>query len=244
MALPRFTMRELLEAGVHFGHQTHLWNPKMKPYIFGTRNNIHIIDLSQTMPLLYEALCATREVVANKGRVLYVGTKRQAQEEMRLCAQKSGHYYINHRWLGGTLTNWSAISNSIKRLHALDELLGSEEAEKLTKKERLNRTRMRDKLEQTLGGIRDMGELPDLLVVIDTNREIIAVHEAHKLGIPIVGILDSNSDPDYIDYPVPGNDDSARAIGLYCDLFSKAALEGLVGASEDEAVISEEPKAS
>jgi small subunit ribosomal protein S2 len=204
MALPDFSMRQLLEAGVHFGHQTHRWNPKMEKFLFGDRNNIHIIDLAQTVPLLHQALVAVRDVVAAGGRVLFVGTKRQASEPVAQAAKQCAQYYINHRWLGGMLTNWKTISNSIRRLRELDDLL-SGEARGLTKKEVLNLTRERDKLERAIGGIKDMGGLPDLIFVIDTNKEEIAIQEARKLGIPVVAVLDSNSNPDGIAYPIPGN---------------------------------------
>lgn len=228
MAMPSFTMRQLLEAGVHFGHNTRRWNPKMAPFLFGARNSIHIIDLGQTVPLLSRAMEAVRDVVANGGRVLFVGTKRQASEKVAETARNCGQYYVNHRWLGGMMTNWQTISGSIKRLRVLEELLGStEKTEGLTKKELLQRTRERDKLEMALGGIKDMGGLPDILVVIDTNKEDIAVAEANKLGIPVVGILDSNSDPKGIDYPVPGNDDAIRAITTYCELIAGSVLDGI-----------------
>ncbi len=226
MALPDFSMRSLLEAGVHFGHQTHRWNPKMAPFLFGSRNNIHIIDLAQTVPLLHQALVAVRDAVAGGGRVLFVGTKRQASDPVAGAAKQCAQYYINHRWLGGTLTNWKTISNSIRRLRQLDEML-SGEARGLTKKEVLNLTRERDKLERAIGGIKDMGGIPDIMVVIDTNKETIAIEEARKLGIPVVAILDSNSNPDGIAYPVPGNDDASRAIQLYCDLVSRAVIDGI-----------------
>jgi len=226
MALPDFSMRQLLEAGVHFGHQTHRWNPKMEPFLFGDRNNIHIIDLAQTVPLLHQALVTVRDTVAGGGRVLFVGTKRQASEPVAQAARQCAQYYINHRWLGGMLTNWKTISNSIRRLRQLDEMLAGE-AKGLTKKEILNLTRERDKLERAIGGIKDMGGLPDLIFVIDTNKEEIAIQEARKLGIPVVAILDSNSNPDGIAYPVPGNDDAARAITLYCDLVSRAVIDGI-----------------
>jgi small subunit ribosomal protein S2 len=226
MALPDFNMRQLLEAGVHFGHQTHRWNPKMAPFLFGERNNIHIIDLAQSVPLLHQALVTVRDVVAGGGRVLFVGTKRQASEPVAVAARQCAQYYINHRWLGGTLTNWKTISNSIRRLRQLDEMLAGE-ARGLTKKEVLNLTRERDKLERAIGGIKDMGGLPDLMFVIDTNKETIAIEEARKLGIPVVAILDSNSNPDGIAYPIPGNDDAARAISLYCDLVSRAVIDGI-----------------
>ncbi len=226
MAMLTFTMRQLLEAGVHFGHQTHRWNPKMSSYIFGDRNGVHIIDLQQTVPLLYRALETTRDVVAAGGRVLFVGTKRQASEPVTEAARRCGQYYVNHRWLGGMLTNWKTISNSIKRLKDLDEQL-SEENLGLTKKEMLKLTRERDKLERALGGIKEMGGLPNLMVVIDTNKEDIAVKEAVKLDIPVVAIIDSNSDPANITHPIPGNDDALRAINLYCELFSRAVLDGI-----------------
>lgn len=226
MAMPSFTMRQLLEAGVHFGHQTHRWNPKMGPYLFGVRNNVHIIDLGQTVPMLHRALQAVRDVVAAGGRVLFVGTKRQAQQPLAEAAARCGQYYVNHRWLGGMLTNWKTISQSIKRLKSLDERLSGETLG-LTKKEQLNLAREREKLERALGGIKEMGGLPDILFVIDTNKEDIAVMEARKLGIPVVAILDSNSDPSDITYPVPGNDDALRAINAYCDLLARAVLDGI-----------------
>ena len=224
MALPDYNMRQLLEAGVHFGHQTHRWNPKMAPYIFGDRNGIHIIDLAQTVPLLHQSLVAVRDTVAAGGRILFVGTKRQATEVIARTAQQCAQYYMNTRWLGGTLTNWKTISNSIKRLRELENLLAEETSTGFTKKEILNLTRERDKLELAIGGIKDMGGLPDLMIVIDTNKESIAIAEAHKLGIPVIAILDSNCNPDGITYPVPGNDDATRAIELYCSLFSGAVI--------------------
>jgi len=226
MALPEFTMRQLLEAGVHFGHQTRRWNPKMGPYLFGTRNGVHVIDLQQSVPLLHQALVVLRDIAAGGGRVLFVGTKRQATGPIAESAKRCGQYYVNHRWLGGMMTNWKAISGSIKTLIDFDAKLADEDLG-LTKKELLQLTRRRDKLERALGGIKDMGGLPDILVIIDTNREEIAVLEARKLGIPIIAILDSNSNPDHISYPVPGNDDAIRAITLYCDLFARAVLDGL-----------------
>jgi ribosomal protein S2, bacterial type len=226
MALPDFTMRQLLEAGVHFGHQTHRWNPKMKPYIFGERNNLHVIDLGQTVPLLSQALKVVSDTVASGGRVLFVGTKRQASEIVADAARRSAQYYVNARWLGGMLTNWKTISHSIQRLRKLDELL-SAEAQGFTKKERLNLDREREKLNRALGGIRDMGGTPDLMFVIDTNKESIAIQEAKRLGIPVVAIIDSNCDPDPIDFPIPGNDDASRAIALYCDLISRACIDGI-----------------
>lgn len=228
MALPDFTMRQLLEAGVHFGHQKHRWNPKMGPYLFGTRNNVHIVDLSQTVPLLHQALKAVSDTVAGGGRVLLVGTKRQAQDPVADCARRSAQYFVNARWLGGMLTNWKTISQAIRRLRKLEEILGNETAAQgLTKKERLFMDRERTKLERNIGGIKDMGGIPDLLVVIDTNREGIAIQEARRLGIPVAAILDSNSDPDGITYPIPGNDDAGRALSLYCDLIARAAIDGI-----------------
>lgn len=236
MAMPEVTMRELLEAGVHFGHTTRRWNPKMKPFIFGVRNNVHIIDLQQTAPMLEQALKSVREIAARGGRVLFVGTKRQAQEKVAEAAKRCGQYYVNHRWLGGMMTNWKTISQSIARLRDLDNLLDGESTG-LTKKELLQMTRERDKLQLSIGGIRDMGGKPDALVIIDTNKESIAVHEANNLNIPVIGILDSNSSPDGIDFPVPGNDDALRAIELYCNLFAEAVLDGiqaeLVASGED-----------
>lgn len=226
MALPGFSMRQLLEAGVHFGHQTHRWNPKMDSYIFGARNGVHILDLAQTVPLLHQALVAAHDVVAGGGRLLFVGTKRAASEPIADAAKRSAQYYMNHRWLGGTLTNWQTISNSIKRLKKLQEM-PSQDSQSFTKKELLGLTRERGKLEQALGGIQDMSGLPDLMFVIDTNKESIAIQEANKLGIPVVAVLDSNCNPDGIDYPIPGNDDAGRAIALYCDLMARAAIEGI-----------------
>jgi small subunit ribosomal protein S2 len=226
MTLPTFSMRQLLEAGCHFGHQSHRWNPKMAPFIFGVRNNIHIIDLAQTVPMLHQALVKISDTVAQGGRVLFVGTKRQASDAISEAAKRSAQYYINHRWLGGTLTNWKTISQSIRRLRQLDDMLAGG-AQGRTKKELLHLTRERDKLNTALGGIKDMGGLPDLLFVIDTNKEEIAIAEAKKLGIPIVAIVDTNCDPDGIDLPVPGNDDAGRAITLYCDIVARAAIDGI-----------------
>ncbi|MBT4016418.1 MAG: 30S ribosomal protein S2 [Alphaproteobacteria bacterium] len=227
MALPEFTMRQLLEAGVHFGHQKHRWNPRMGRYIFGARNGIHILDLQQTVPLLRNAMQAVRDVAANGGRVLYVGTKRQASEAVAEAARISGQYYVNHRWLGGMMTNWRTISNSIKRLKVVDEQLVSGDSSGLTKKELLQLTRERDKLERALGGIKEMGGLPDIIVCIDTNKEELAIQEAVKLGIPVIGVIDSNSSPAGITYPIPGNDDALRAITLYCDLIARSVLDGI-----------------
>jgi small subunit ribosomal protein S2 len=226
MAIPDFTMRQLLEAGVHFGHHTRRWNPKMESYLFGVRNGIHIIDLEQTVPMLHRALQQVRDVAAGGGRVLFVGTKRQAQEAIAEAAKRCGQYYVNHRWLGGMLTNFKTISQSIKRLRELDERVNNPSTG-LTKRELLELTRDRDKLERALGGIKEMGGLPDILFIIDTNKEAIAVQEANKLKIPVVAVLDSNSSPEGIAFPVPGNDDAMRAIHLYCDLVSGAVLDGL-----------------
>jgi small subunit ribosomal protein S2 len=226
MALPVFTLRQLLEAGVHFGHHTRRWNPKMAPYLFGVRNQVHIIDLQQTVPMLSRALQAIRDVVAGGGRVLFVGTKRAAADYVAEAAKRCGQYYVNHRWLGGMLTNWKTIQNSIRRLRAIEEQLAQEQTG-LTKKELLMLTRERDKLNRALGGIKEMGGLPDILFIIDTNKEKIAVQEARKLNIPVVAVLDSNSDPDGITYPIPGNDDAIRAIALYCDLVASAVLDGI-----------------
>jgi small subunit ribosomal protein S2 len=227
MAAPDFSMRQLLEAGVHFGHQAHRWNPKMKDYIFGVRNNIHIIDLAQSVPALHQALEAISNTVAQGGRILFVGTKRQAQEAIADAAKRAAQYYVNSRWLGGTLTNWKTISGSIQRLRKLDEMLSSNEAQGYTKKERLDLQRERDKLDRALGGIKDMGGIPDMLFVIDTNKEDIAIKEAQRLNIPVVAIVDTNCDPQGITFAVPGNDDASRAISLYCDLVSKAAIDGI-----------------
>jgi len=227
MAIPTFTMRQLLEAGVHFGHHTRRWNPKMEPYIFGVRNNVHILDLRQTVPMLHRALEAVRDTTAKGGRVLFVGTKRQAGDMIAEAAKRSGQYFVNHRWLGGMLTNWKTISHSIKRLRDLEELLGSPESIGLTKKEALGLTREREKLERALGGIKEMGGLPDILFVIDTNKESLAIQEANKLGIPVVAVLDSNCSPDGVQFPIPGNDDAMRAVSMYCELVASAVLDGL-----------------
>ena len=227
MALPDFSMRQLLDAGVHFGHQAHRWNPKMNRYIFGERNGIHIMDLSKTVPLLHNALVQVSDVVAKGGRVLFVGTKRQASDIISEYATQSAQYYINHRWLGGTLTNWQTVSKSIRRLRKLEKLLDGGEAHGLTKKEQLHMTREREKLDRALGGIKDMGGIPDLIFIIDVNKEAIAVKEAKRLKIPIMAVVDSNCDPDVVDYPFPGNDDAGRAIALYCDLVSRAVIDGI-----------------
>jgi len=226
MALPEFTLRQLLEAGVHFGHQTQRWNPRMQEFIYGDRNGIHILDLTQTVPMLDAALNAVREVVAKGGRILFVGTKRQAQRSVADAAERCAQYYMNHRWLGGTLTNWKTVSQSINRLKAIDEQM-VDGGDGLTKRERLSIERDRRKLDASLGGIREMGGLPDLLFVIDVNKEDLAIAEANKLGIPVVAVVDSNCSPAGIDYIIPGNDDAARAISLYCDLVSRAALDGM-----------------
>jgi small subunit ribosomal protein S2 len=248
MALPDFTMRQLLEAGVHFGHQSYRWNPKMERYIFGVRDRVHIIDLAETVPLLHQALVTIRDTAAKGGRVLFVGTKRQAAQPIAEAAKRCAQYYMNDRWLGGTLTNWKTISHSIRRLKELEEMTAKENTG-FTKKELLNLTRQRDKLERSLGGVKDMGGLPDVMFVIDTIKEKIAISEARKLGIPVVAIVDTNCDPDGVDYPIPGNDDASRAIVLYCDLVARSVLAGLsegkvelgldIGAAEElpEAVV-------
>ena len=225
MAMPNFTMRQLLEAGVHFGHHTRRWNPQMRPYIFGVRNGIHILDLQQSVPMLNTALKSVRDIVANGGRVLFVGTKRQAAEKVAESAKRCGQYYVNHRWLGGMLTNWKTISVSINRLREVEQTLASPQG--LTKKEVLMMSREKEKLELSLGGIKEMGGQPDALFIIDVNKEDIAVQEANKLGIPVFAVLDSNSSPKGVDYPIPGNDDALRAIELYCDLFADAILDGI-----------------
>lgn len=228
MALPEFTMRQLLEAGVHFGHHTRRWNPKMRPFIFGVRNGVHIIDLQQTVPALNESLAAIRNIVAGGGRILFVGTKRQAQSKVAEAAKRCGQYFVNHRWLGGMMTNWQTISGSINRLRELEDLLSNPEKMAVrTKKELLMLTRERDKLELSLGGIKDMGGQPDALFIIDTNQEDIAIAEANKLGIPVFAIVDTNANPDGIDYVIPGNDDALRAIDLYCNLVADSVLDGL-----------------
>ena len=249
MALPDFSMRQLLEAGVHFGHQTHRWNPRMKPYIYGERSGIHIMDLSHTVPALHQSLVFVRDTVAKGGRILFVGTKRQAQDPIAEAAQRCAQYYMNHRWLGGTLTNWSTVSNSIKQLRELNSMFESGGGSGLTKKELLDLQRRRDKLQKSLGGIADMGGLPSAIIVIDTNKEAIAVQEARKLGIPVVAVLDTNCNPSDADFGFPGNDDAARAISLYCNLFADAVLDGLaestaglgvdLGASSDIASLAE-----
>lgn len=226
MALPEFTLRQLLEAGVHFGHQTHRWNPRMGQYIYGQRNGIHILDLTQTVPLLDQALQVTRETVAKGGRILFVGTKRQASKAVAEAAERSAQYYMNHRWLGGTLTNWQTVSKSISRLKSIDEKMETG-FEGLTKKERLGMERDQEKLQASLGGIREMGGVPDLIFVIDVKKEALAVAEANKLGIPVVAVVDTNCSPDGVDYIIPGNDDAARAIALYTDLVARAALDGM-----------------
>ncbi|MEO1658329.1 MAG: 30S ribosomal protein S2 [Pseudomonadota bacterium] len=230
MSVPEFSMRQLLEAGVHFGHQTHRWNPKMRSYIFGDRGGVHIIDLSQTVPLLHQALTKVRDVVAGGGRVLFVGTKRQAQQPVAEAAERCAQYFMNHRWLGGTLTNWETVSGSIKRLGEIEETLAGE-GKSLTKKEQLNMTREAEKLNLSLGGIRDMGGLPDLMFVIDVNKESIAIKEAQKLGIPVVAVVDTNCSPDGVSHVIPGNDDASRAISLYCNLVADAVIDGLGAAA-------------
>jgi small subunit ribosomal protein S2 len=227
MSLPIFSMRELLESGVHFGHKKERWNPKMEPFIYGKRNGIHIIDLSQTVPLLHQALVAIKNVASSGGRVLFVGTKRQASEHIANAAKRSAQYYINYTWMAGILTNWKTVSNSINRFKELEVLFTDEKINALTKKEVLKLTREYNKLERAIGGIKDMGGLPDILFVIDTNKEAIAILEASKLGIPVVAILDTNSNPDNIDHPIPGNDDASRAIELYCSLVERTILDGI-----------------
>jgi len=227
MSLPDFSLRELLEAGVHFGHKKERWNPKMEPFIYGKRNGIHIIDLSQTVPLLHQALLAIRDVASSGGRVLFVGTKRQASDHIAESAKRSAQYFINYTWMAGILTNWKTVSNSINRCKELEKLISSERVNALTKKEVLKLTREYNKLDRAIGGIKDMGGLPDILFVIDTNKEAIAILEANKLGIPVVAILDTNSTPDNINYPIPGNDDASRAIALYCSLVEKTILDGM-----------------
>ena len=229
MAAPVVTMQQLIEAGAHFGHQTHRWNPRMKPYIFGARNGIHILDLSQTVPLFARALEFVSATVQAGGKVLFVGTKRQAARQIAESAERCAQYYMNHRWLGGTLTNWKTVSQSIQRLKQIDELM-ERGAVGLTKKELLNITREQAKLQASLGGIREMGTLPDLLFVVDVNKEALAIQEAGKLGIPVVAIVDTNCAPDGVTYVIPGNDDAARAVALYCDLVSRAALDGMSAA--------------
>jgi len=226
MALPEFSMRQLLEAGVHYGHQTQRWNPRMAEYIYGDRNGIHIVDLTQTVPMLDAALTVVRDTVAKGGRILFVGTKRQASKAVAESAEKCAQYYMNHRWLGGTLTNWKTVSQSIARLKQIDEVM-AHGAEGLTKKERLGMEREQAKLQASLGGIREMGGLPDLLFVIDVGKEDLAILEANKLGIPVVAVVDTNCSPKGVNYIIPGNDDAARAIALYCDLVSRAALDGM-----------------
>ena len=227
MALPSFTMRQLLEAGVHFGHHTRRWDPRMAPFLFGVRNGIHIIDLQQTVPMLHRGMQAVRDVVAGGGRVLFVGTKRAAAEMVADSAKRCGQYYVNHRWLGGMLTNWKTISQSIRRLRDIEERMSSGAVHGLTKKEQLQLDRERQKLDRALGGIKEMGGLPDILFVIDTNKEALAVHEANTLNIPVVAILDSNSNPEGVTFPIPGNDDALRAIHTYCDLISGSVLDGI-----------------
>ena len=226
MAIPEFTLRQLLEAGVHFGHQTHRWNPRMEQYIYGSRNGIHIMDLTQTVPMLDAALNVIQQTVSKGGTILFVGTKRQAASAIADAAERSAQYFMNHRWLGGTLTNWKTISNSISRLKSIDEQL-EEGAQGMTKKERLGMEREQSKLQASLGGIREMNGVPDLLFVIDVKREALAITEANKLGIPVIAVVDSNCAPEGVDYLIPGNDDAARAIQLYCDLAARSALDGM-----------------
>jgi len=246
MALPEFTMRQLLEAGVHFGHQSHRWNPRMGSFIYGERNGVHIMDLTQTVPLLHSALVAVRDQVAKGVRILFVGTKRQAQTPVSEAAERCAQYYMNHRWLGGTLTNWTTVSKSISQLKSLEAEFGSDQSG-YTKREMLSRQRQKDKLSLALGGIKEMGGVPDMLFVVDTNKEELAIKEANKLKIPVVAVLDTNSNPDGVDFPIPGNDDASRAIALYCDLVAGAALDGISqaqGASGIDIGAMEEPTAA
>ena len=236
MSLPTFTMRQLLEAGVHFGHHTRRWNPKMAPYIFGKRNSIHIINLEKTVPMLYEALEAIQSIAKNGGKFLFVGTKRSASDLIAQAATNCGQYYVNHRWLGGMLTNWETVSKSIKKLKNLEERISSGEINNLTKKERLNIERQKEKLDLTLGGIKNMNGIPDALFIIDTNKEAIAVLEANNLNIPVIAICDTNTNPSGVDYPIPGNDDALRAISLYCDLIAASVLKGLESNLEESGV--------
>ena len=227
MALPEFSLRQLLEAGVHFGHQTQRWDPLMESYIYGSRNGIHILDFTQTVPMLDQALNVVRETVAKGGSMLFVGTKRQASSPIAEAAEKCAQYYMNHRWLGGTLTNWKTVSQSIQRLKSIDEQVASGSIEGLTKKERLGVEREHAKLKASFDGIAEMGGVPDLVFVVDVKKEALAVAEANKLGIPVVAVVDTNCSPTGVDYMIPGNDDASRAIGLYCDLISRAALDGM-----------------
>ena len=236
MTTPTFTLRQLLEAGVHFGHHTRRWNPKMEPYIFGKRNNIHIINLEKTVPMLYEALQAIQSIAKNGGKFLFVGTKRSASELIAQAAINCGQYYVNHRWLGGMLTNWETVSKSIKKLKSLEERIESGEINSLTKKEKLNIERQKEKLDLTLGGIKNMNGVPDAMFIIDTNKEAIAVLEANNLNIPVIAICDSNTNPLGVDYPIPGNDDALRAISLYCDLVAASVLKGLESNLEQSGV--------
>ena len=236
MTIPTFTMRQLLEAGVHFGHHTRRWNPKMAPYIFGKRNSIHIINLEKTVPMLYEALEAIQSIAKSGGKFLFVGTKRSASDLIAQAATNCGQYYVNHRWLGGMLTNWETVSKSIKKLKNLEERISSGEINNLTKKERLNIERQKEKLDLTLGGIKDMNGIPDALFVIDTNKEAIAVLEANNLNIPVIAICDTNTNPSNVDYPIPGNDDALRAISLYCDLIAASVLKGLETSLQESGV--------
>lgn len=247
MSMPNFTMRQLLEAGVHFGHHARRWNPKMKSYIFGERNGVHIINLEHTVPLLYKALKNVRNIASEGGRVLFVGTKRQAADRVAETAKRCGQYYVNYRWLGGMLTNWETVSKSIRRLNEVEKMLADPEVVKsITKKEQINLGRELGKLQMSLGGIREMGGLPDAIFIIDTNKEATAIKEANKLGIPVFAVIDTNCDPDGINFPIPGNDDATRAINLYCDLFAEAILDGIraeVSASGVDLGASENPEA-
>ena len=243
MTLPDFSMRQLIDAGVHFGHQSHRWNPKMKPYLFGIRNGIHIIDLQQTVPMLHNALIFLNDIASNGGKILFVGTKRQAQEPIKIMAENTRQYYVVHRWPGGMLTNWETISKSIKQLNDLENKLDekNEEIKTFTKKEILNFQRKKDKLELALGGIKTMGGIPDVIVIFDTNKEKIALQEAKMLNIPIVAIIDSNSNPEDINYPIPGNDDATRAINTFCELISQSITSGLNAYSQSSAKNNDDP---
>ncbi|MBE6451942.1 MAG: 30S ribosomal protein S2 [Alphaproteobacteria bacterium] len=248
MTLPNFTIRQMIEAGVHFGHHARRWNPKMAPYIYGKKDNVHIIDLQKTYPMLYTALATTREIAANGGKVLFVATKRQAQDIIKENAERCGQYYVNQRWLGGMLTNWKTVHKSISRLVKLNEMAEKNEYEGYTKKEMLNLKKEQEKLNKELGGIMNMGGQPDLVFVIDTGKEALAIKEAKKLGIPVIGICDTNADPETVDLPVPGNDDAIRAIQFYAEMVSAAVLDGMSaqiaaqGVKVEEMVEKEEAK--
>ena len=244
MTLPTFTLRQLVEAGVHFGHHARRWNPQMAPYIYGKKDNVHIIDLQKTYPMLYTAMAVARDVAAKGGKVLFVATKRQAQEIVKESAERCGQYYVNYRWLGGMLTNWKTVNRSINRLVKLNEMDEKNAYEGYTKKEMQNIKKEQEKLALSLDGIKNMGGQPDLLFVIDTPKESLAIKEAKKLGIPVIGITDTNANPNDVDYPVPGNDDAIRAIQLYCELISSAVLDGMSQEVAAQGVKVEEPAES